>query len=194
MHFLLNLSLISPSLALVENDKIITFEAWEGWKESSQVIWDWVAAHKSQLENLKSIRTITGPGGFSSLRVCGLICETLADKYQCELRTVRADRVGQQLLEDLGLKEPLLLNAFGDNVFEVASDEKALNLIPLEQAQDTFQENVFIDFLPPAKQVGFLSVSTQKINPKLILEALFEASQDAPPVTSFVPYYGHPGV
>ena len=194
MHFLFNLSLPPWTLALI-NDQgdLQDIHSWEDLKGSSEIIWNWIAEHKSDLEGLKSVRSISGPGGFSSLRVAGLIGETLAQTHKAELRVVRADRVAEALLSSLGVESQVVLNAFGQNVFK-STGEEDLELIAVEDIPEQFPEKIFTGFLPQDKSDLFPQPIHQDFTPEPLIQALFTSTENTAPMEHFVPYYGHPGV
>lgn len=184
MKLIINVSLEPHFVALFDADnQLVDQLTWDDFKTGSQRIWDFLEKH--QLEYLDFIGGISGPGGFSTLRVGGAIVNALALKFKIPVHQVRADRVVQALVGS----DNFILNSFGNGVFLLKNDD--LERIETEKAVDMFQQKpVFIDFLPERKRSLFMPLNLEYDLVKITLEVL----QDSEPQKIFLPDYEFPAV
>lgn len=193
--FLLNLSIEPYFCALVTDNTSPIFKTWQTGTQGSSIIWTFCQSHLSELETCRWIGGITGPGGFSSLRVTAEILEILQEKYNVPLRSVRADKVAQTYLERRDTKSDIILNAFGNHIFHATQTSQELELIDLEKASQLYPQ-AFLGFLPPHKQTswGPTASSCEDITIQDLINASFDELNNRSDQTLFLPYYGHDGI
>jgi len=184
VKIILNVSVDPHFVALFDaTDNLVDQVSWTDFKTGSQRVWDFLEHHK--IETLSFIGGISGPGGFSTLRVGGAIINALSLKFGIPVHQARADQVTQALIDS----DNFVLNSFGNGVFIGKNND--LKRIEIEEAVEIFQQNpVFIDFLPEHKRALFTPLKTDKDLVKTTLEVL----KTHTPRKVFLPDYEFPAV
>lgn len=165
-----------------ENTEIARLE-WDDFRAGSQYVWDFLDRYKVGTETtLSFVGGVAGPGGFSTLRVSGAIINALAFRFGLPVYQVRADIIARALIGGDGF----LLNSFGDGVFVPERGE--LSRVAVTQIKS--DRPLFIDWLPPDKQVHFVPAIIEADIVKTTLEVL----EKVEPRPVFLPDYEFPAV
>ncbi len=160
---------------------------------------EFLKKHNIESQNITFLGGVSGPGGFSSLRVGSGILNALAFAKKLPIHQVRADLwIAEFLKQNKENPDHFLLNSFSDGVFfiEKNADEVSqprLQRININEAAEKFKDQkMFVDLLPAEKQVNFKS----KID--LLFEnaekSLLEVLKKQSPQKDFVPDYEFPAV
>lgn len=184
MKLILNVSIDPHFVALFDaQDCLVDQMSWADFKTGSRHVWDFLEKH--QIKSLDFVGGVSGPGGFSTLRVGGAILNALSLKYNIPVHQVRADKVVQALINS----DNFILNSFGNGVFIVKSDD--LERVEIDEIVEIFQQNpVFTDFLPDHKRSLFVPLELEYDLIKTTLEVLKKQA----PQKVFLPDYEFPPV
>ncbi len=194
MKFILNTSLDPHFCALLnEEDGIIDQLIWDDRRKTGKIVWDFLAKH--QPTDLSFIGGITGPGGFTNLRVSSSILNALAEKFTQQVHMIRADKFIHHYLEQNGTKiDIVILNSFSDGVF-FSQNGFLKRLKGAEAASLSVGKSVFLAGVPEDKQAFFteskiIKLPTTSIQP----QDLYTVLKLQTPVPQFVPDYEFPAV
>ncbi len=188
MQFVINTSLEPFGCALIQDNKIIDQNIWEDFKKAGESTWAFLEKHKKQWKEIQFIGGVSGPGGFSNLRVSGVILNALSLKLDLPIYQVRADKVVKALLKAEGVEAEFILNSFGDAVFCVDGE----SLIRTERKTLLEEKARCVEFLPVQKQQGFTNtISVPKTKLYLIIS---QELQQTKPQKIFIPDYEYPPV
>ena len=191
MQFLINTSLEPFGCALIQDHKILEISLWDDFRKGGEASWEFLDTHKNLWSQITLIGGVSGPGGFSNLRVAGVILNALSLKLELPIHQVRADKVVESLLSSQNKEALFLLNSFGSAVFE--SDQGNLKRLELEQAVDKFgSTETCVSFLPTVKQAGFTKPIV--IDKEQLYPCIGSIIQSVPPQSIFVPDYEYPAV
>ena len=187
MKLIINFSFEPHFVALYDDtDVLVNSATWTDFKQGSKYVWDFLEAHKIGKEiDLNFIGGVSGPGGFSSLRVSGAILNALGYKFDLSVHQVRADVIARALVGG----ENFCLNSFGDGVF--VPEGKDIIRIAAENAKTLMNDQpTFVDWLPEKKRTGFTPLTIEKD----IVQTTFEVLKIQTPKKIFMPDYEYPAV
>jgi len=142
-------------------DKLIKKISWQDAKKGSSLIWDFFEKEKILEEKISFLGGVSGPGGFSNLRVAGTILNTLNLKFAIPLHQVRADIIILEMINHHNQENPqnqkpqnIVLNSFGKGVFLKAGENLIRKNIP-DISSSELEKSYCISFLPESKQSFF---------------------------------------
>ena len=198
MHFILNTAIDPHFCALFsEAGDLIEVKSWDVHRRDGQEVYDFMARHNFSNQSISFIGAVTGPGGFSSLRVSSTVMQALSLKFGIPIRQIRADAWAR----DLFGHEHFILNSFGDTVWlnkcanekirEYANNVKDdLARLPAKTIAEFFEnESVATFFLPAEKAEHFINRSEQTYSDQQLAQSLLTNLQAQQPVKQFVPDY-----
>lgn len=191
MQFVINASLEPFGCALIQDGAVVDISLWDDFRKVGEASWEFLDQHKDIWSEIDHIGGVSGPGGFSNLRVAGVILNALSLRLDLPVHQVRADRVVSHLLDGQGIEAPFLLNSFGDAVFEVQGDR--LIRLSIEEVKEKYGEKeVCVDFLPQAKRQNFSNIIS--LDTKALYPALGEVLKHSESQNTFIPDYEYPAV
>lgn len=165
------------------DDHLVAHETWEDFRAGGEIVWQFLEKHDiGKSVDLDFIGGVSGPGGFSTLRVGGAIINALGFRFELPVHQVRADHIARELIDC----DDFLLNSFGDGVF-MPEREKLVRVSIEEIEIDT---PLFVDWLPEDKKSKFKSLESKKDVVVTTLQVLQE--QNSRKV--FLPDYEFPAV
>jgi len=194
VKFILNTSLDPHFCALFDaQDVLIDSLRWTNRKRTGQIVWDFLEKHEISEKEMNFVGGISGPGGFSNLRVASGILNALSLKFDIPVYLVRADFFLKKFLEKNNkTSAKFLLNSFSNGVFYCDKNNDLVR-ITVEEAVKKFGENeIFTGFLPEEKSENFLKKIT--LNLKNLEQILLESLKETEPQLQFVPDYEFPAV
>jgi len=175
-----------------EKNKNFFTEKWENNKKSAEIIWKFLGQNLDKIKNLQYIGGVSGPGGFSNVRICSIVINAINFTYKTPILSISGDKwIEYFLKKNKYLENFFLLNSFGDNVF-FKNEKKELEFLDIKIIAKKFgNQPMWVYALPEKKQKFF----TKKIfiPEKQVQNSLFEALEKTKPIKNFAPYYGvHP--
>ncbi len=201
MQFILNVALDPHFCAIFdESGKLVASHTWEIRQRDGEEVWEWVEKKIPQelSDKITFVGGITGPGGFTSLRVGAGIINAMASAHQISVHQVRADKYVEALMGESKGGTIFLLNSFSDGVYYPQNGE--LIREDIESAGKRFQgQSLGLDFLPEAKQEKL--IETFQIKNKALrlsleekMTVLFQTLKAQPEQKLFLPDYEFPPV
>ena len=108
MKFILNTA-IDPHFCFFvdEENNIVDLHIWENRRLDGKEVFEFLEKYPKEREEINFIGGVSGPGGFSSLRVGAGIINAIATAKNIETRSIRAD---QWIASLLGADIPFVLN------------------------------------------------------------------------------------
>jgi len=191
MEFYLNFSLEPYGVSLFKEGEIYAKEEWVDPKQGAQIVWDFLEKHKARVEDIKRIGGISGPGGFSSLRVGGTILNTLAYKLDQPIYQARADCIVRALAEAQDFKGQLVLNSFGKSIWMIegaAIERRELEYLSLKEKSTHTATN----FIPVTKSDSFENQGL--LSMEQFWQILRSVLRRTEPFPQFIPEYEYPAV
>lgn len=173
MYFIINTAVGDHFCALFDGAKNLVAEhTWEiSRRDGAEVFW-FLEEQKIYDQKISFIGGVTGPGGFTSLRVSSSILNALSFKFNLSIHQISAQKWIQNFIKS----NYFVLNSFGDTVWiQDKSETSGLKKISTDEAVSIFAEqDAFVHFLPEAKQVKFTNQIATNNNDlqKNLLEAL----------------------
>jgi len=184
VKFILNVSFAPHFVALFDvDDGLVASESWDDFRAGGQIVWDFLGKNKiGEDVDLTFIGGVSGPGGFSTLRVGGAIINALGHRFDLPVHQVRADHIARELIGS----DDFLLNSFSDGVFV----PKAGDLVRMPFAEVDNSQPLFVDWLPEHKAERFEKLTTDKDLVMTTLQVLkVQTSRKV-----FLPDYEYPAV
>lgn len=164
-------------------NQLVASEKWTDFRAGGEIVWGFLETYKiGQALDLTFIGGVSGPGGFSTLRVGGAIINALGFRFGLPVYQVRADYIARELIGS----DEFLLNSFGDGVFVPEGDD----LIRMPFTEVDNKEPLFVDWLPAEKKSKFKILKSNKDVMATTLSVL--QAQDSKKV--FLPDYEFPAV
>ena len=206
MKIILNMA-VEPFFCAIfdsENNNVKKI-TWENAKEGSQKIWDFFKAESINHKKITFLGGISGPGGFSNLRVAGTILNTLGLYFHQEIHQIRADIWAFHMIQKENKKnktdfpENVILNSFGKGVFFKAENNSEKNIIKnlkriniSDLTIENLEKKWCISFLPENKKEIFKN--NFEINLKTLELSALEILEKQKPQKVFCPDYECPPV
>ncbi len=197
MKFILNTSADPHFCALFDaQNNLIEQKSWTIKRRDGAEVFDFLKKHDIKNLDFSLIGGISGPGGFSSLRVGAGILNAISFAKNIPVSQIRADVWISRFLERRGENPSnFLLNSFSDGVFYCAGETTPFRLqrITIDEAAKKFKNNkMFVGLLPVEKKNKFLKRIDIPFedSAKILLEVLDEAE----PRKMFMPDYEFPAV
>jgi len=187
MQFIVNTAVDPHFCALFDSDNtLIEQKKWDQRNTDGQQIYDFLKKHDIANINLNLIGGLTGPGGFSSLRIASTVLNSLSFAKKIDIHSIRVDH----WLRDWIGHSDFILNSFGKSVWEAKGAE--LSRIDIDEAVAQYGENpMYVDLLPVEKK----SLFKEQIKPEgSLVESLFQALKKQSPQPQFLPDYEVPPV
>ncbi len=187
--------------ALMSEDNLLEKKiTWEKPKEGAAHVWNFFKENKIQDQKISFLGGISGPGGFSNLRVSATILNTLSLYFDLKIHQIRADILAQIIIKEenknnkKSFPQNILLNSFGKGVFlQNENDSKKLERINLpEISEEDLEKYWCVSFLPENKKENFKN--SFEISFENIEIQTFKALELQKPQNIFVPDYEHPPV
>ncbi len=187
MKFILNTAVDPHFCALFdETGRRLFYCEWEDRRRDGKELWDFLQDH--DVSEFTFLGGVSGPGGFSSLRVGAGILNSLAFTTGLPIHSLRADFWQEALLKGEG---KMVLNSFGDGVWVRSGNE--LDRKSIAEAGSLFANNsVCVSWLPEGKQKAFSNPILVDMNeaPEVLLKLLetvdshpqFVTNYEVPPV------------
>ena len=146
MKFILNTSIDPHFCALFdENGERLFYHEWEDRRQDGQELWGFLRQY--DVSKFTFLGGVSGPGGFSSLRVGAGVLNSLAFATGLGIHSLRADFWQKVLLSGKG---EVVLNSFGDGVW--IQKGKELDRKSVEVASSGFSnKSVCVSWLPAEK-------------------------------------------
>jgi len=184
MKLILNVSFAPHFVALFDaDDQPLDILEWDDFRSGGQKVWDFLGTHKiGNGLDLTFIGGVSGPGGFSTLRVGGAILNALAHRFDLPVHQARADLIARELIGS----DDVVLNSFGDGVF--IPDGTDLKRVPVTEVSK--EKPLFIDWLPEDKKSKFKNLKSKKEFITTTLQVLEQQN----PTKVFLPDYEYPAV
>lgn len=191
MHFIINTAVGNHFCALFDTEKnLVATHQWEINRRDGMEVFAFLESQTIYQKKITFIGGVTGPGGFTSLRVSSSILNALSFKYDLPIHQISAPEWVQDFLGH----NRFVLNSFSDTVWvqskkcEVGSPESGvisrtsmtdleLKRIPVTEAAELFaDQDVLAHFLPEPKKHHFSQLIDIKSGelPKRLLEALLK--------------------
>ena len=205
MKFIINASVDPHFCALFDaQNNLVDKIEWTTRKTDGKNIFDFLQKHNISKLNLSLIGGISGPGGFSSLRVTASILNVISLAKNIPIHQVRADIwVSEILKSNNHASENLLLNSFSDGVFSILKtnhepqttnhNSQELIRMTIQEAAKKFKSTpLFVDFLPAEKKELIkeqIKLSLED-SEKILLEVLEKSESQK----TFIPDYEFPPV
>jgi tRNA A37 threonylcarbamoyladenosine modification protein TsaB len=186
MHFIINTAVGNHFCALFDADKnLVAQHSWEINRRDGAEVFDFLEREKIHEKKIRFIGGVTGPGGFTSLRVSSSILNALSFKYDLPIHQISAP---EWIVNFVG-HDRFVLNCFGETVWIHDSEAKNnLKRVNTTEAAEKFGDQaVFTHFLPASKKILFQKHS-EVIETELrknLLEQLIQAD----PKTYFKAFY-----
>lgn len=157
MILLLNVSVEPFFMALLKKDGTLFTHAFiPNTKQAGEEMFRFCEKYQEHFSTLLWAGTVTGPGGFSTLRLGASLFNTLNFVHGTPLRAVTAVEWVCDWIQETAYQKALL-NSFGETVFLVENNNH--RLIPLQEVLDL--EAVWYGGLPEAKRKS-IGIKTQK--------------------------------
>lgn len=185
MKFVVNTAVAPHFCALFDDDGILQdVVSWSENCKDGQATYDFMTKHDFAHQDITFVGAVSGPGGFSSLRVSSGVLQSLSLKFDLKMHQIRADKWLAYLMEN----EDFVLNSFGSTVWQVIDDE----LVRIESAEAGkalagTEINTF--FLPTEKADHFINRSDRIFTDQELAENLLSVLQEVEPRDVFVPDY-----
>ncbi len=193
MKFILNVSVDLHFCALFDADgNLVEKRSWAVKKRDGEEVFEFLQKHDVYGMNLTFLGGVSGPGGFTSLRVGAGILNALAVAKKMPVHQVRADVWISAFLKLYSEDElAFCLNSFSDGVFH--SDSKKLQRITTEEASIKFQDQkMFVAILPENKRELFKNkIDLSFDNAEIVLLDVLKKSASQ---KLFMPDYEFPAV
>lgn len=146
MKFILNTAVNPHFCALFDDDgQRISFHTWENHRDDGSELWNFLKQCDSA--NITFLGGVSGPGGFSSLRVGAGVLNSLAFALKLSVHSLRADFWQEALLKDTGA---IVLNSFGDGVW-VRSGKDLVRKTAEEANRYFLGKSACVSWLPEEK-------------------------------------------
>jgi tRNA A37 threonylcarbamoyladenosine modification protein TsaB len=193
MYFIINTAVGDHFCALFDDDQtLVAQHAWEMSRRDGAEVFAFLTEQQFQAKDITFIGGVTGPGGFTSLRVSSSILNALSFKHNLPIHQISAVEWTQKILG----QDNFVLNCFGNTVWVLAASvadlegpdserlntqiqpKKSLKKITTEAAVEFFGDTkVFAQFLPEPKKQKFFNqdVITTSVLTKNLLEALIDS-------------------
>lgn len=187
MKFILNTTIAPHFCALFDSDNSLKeFFSWENARQDGAMIFEFFEKNISADSLICFVGGVSGPGGFSSLRVASGVLTACAIKYKLPIHSIAAEK----WLSNVSDKK-LLMPSFGKNVWLVENEKKSL--ISLEEIAD------FSEFDTRFLQEKQQRKITDSSLPRYKFEAadanfLLDLLEKTTPQENFVPAYSVPPV
>lgn len=182
MKFILNTAIDPHFCALFSEEGVrLFYHEWENRRDDGQELWNFLAQH--DVSTFTFLGGVSGPGGFSSLRVGAGVLNSLAFSTGLNVHSLRADFWQEALLSEKG---EVLLNSFGDGVWSRSG--KDLVRRELAEAREMFQETpVCVSWLSPEKEAVFAHpvFIDMKKAPEILLKSLSEVDAHPQCITDY---------
>lgn len=169
MKFILNTAVDLHFCALFdEAGKRLFFHKWEDCRQDGQELWEFLQQH--DVSKFTFLGGVSGPGGFSSLRVGAGVLNSLAFSLQLPVHSVRADFWQESLLKETG---EVILNSFGDGVW-VRRGKDLVRKSAKDAGSDFLKISACISWLPEGKAQQFENpiLVEMKNAPEVLLQLL----------------------
>jgi len=193
VKFILNVS-VDPHFCAVfdAHDMLLRTHSWEDRKRDGEEVFSFLSTLHLETRPISFLGGVSGPGGFSSLRVGATILHALAFRFQLPIHQVRSEVWIQEFLKEREITPlpPIFLNSFGSSLFVFYNN----NLVRLEKSlahQQFLDVPVFLECLPEEKKEGFVPVRCPFLETET---SLLRVLTSAPAQTSFFPAYEFPPV
>lgn len=188
MKFILNTA-IDPHFCTVFDEKSaqVFHKEWRDRRRDGAELFEFLK--QQDVSSFTFLGGITGPGGFSSLRIGTGVLNVLAFTTGLPVHAVRADGLQKALLSDRECA--VILNSFGDGVW-IQEGAELIRKTAFEASALFSSTPVCVSWLPPEKQKLFQNpVFIEMENaPKTLLQLLQETKEQ----DSFMPDYEVPPV
>ena len=195
MKFLLNTSIDPHFCALFDTQNILVDkQEWTIKKADGIKVFEFFEKHKFQNIPFTLIGGVSGPGGFSSLRVSAGILNSLSYAKKRPIHQARADLwISEFLKPNNHPPEHFLLNSFSDGVFYKEKNSNTLNRITIIEASEQFKNTpLFIAHLPPEKREHIKKQINLRF--KNAENTLLKVLIQSPPQKIYIPDYEYPPV
>lgn len=150
MKFILNTAVDPHFCALFNADGVrISYHTWENKRNDGRELWDFLKQYN--ISEITFLGGVSGPGGFSSLRVGAGVLNSLAFSLQVPVHSLRADYWQKDLLKNIG---EVMLNSFGDGVW-IRSKNDLVRKSVVEASEDFQDSPVCVNWLPEEKAKQF---------------------------------------
>lgn len=183
MILLLNVSVEPFFIALVKEDGALFSHALiPNNKQAGEELFAFCEKHNEHFSSLSWSGSVTGPGGFATLRLAASLINSLSYVHSTSIRALSAFEWVSIWLKETNY-EQAILNSFGGKVFLVAKDGSH-SLIALEEVVG--QKNTWYGSLPDAK-IQKLGLNRQKEG--LDMESLYKICIQKKEVPEYIPDY-----
>jgi len=190
VKILLNTSFTPYGCWVFDDGAQILGDTWTDNKETNERVLS-ILQQIPKSAVVEWVAGVTGPGGFSSLRIASCIINGLQLTRGCAIKSVRADVFLRHYLYQQKMNNPFVLNSFGQQLFWC--EEEDMELIDTTEAQGKSKNQPIItSFLPAEKAELFPDGVTTDV--KNIPEVLHKYCEKLEPVNVFTPYYAFPAV
>jgi tRNA A37 threonylcarbamoyladenosine modification protein TsaB len=195
VQFILNTAIDPHFCALFDDESsLIEIKSWITRHQDSEETWSFFKKHNFDSHSFSLIGGISGPGGFSSLRVAAGILNALGLAKNQSIYQVRADAwISSILKENKENPEAFCLNSFGDGVFYREERTKKLIRATAKKESQKWQNTpCFVGLLSPEKQTLFpQKIEIDLKNQELLLLKILQKTK---PQENFISEYEVPPV
>lgn len=152
MNFILNTS-IQPHFCVLTDDtgRILHRCEWKTPRDDGRFLYTFCEKYKHLFDSVTFFGMVSGPGGFSSLRVGASVLNVYGWFYQQNIHQIRADEWVQAYQKDQLDTGIIFLNSFGQNVWKV-DNTKDLQSISLENFKKESHQKYCFDCIPEEKR------------------------------------------
>ncbi len=188
MKILINTAIKPHFCACVDTDeRLLDVVFWDTPRQDGEHIYAFFKKHESLLSQITAIGGISGPGGFSSLRVGMLVLNTYRFVYGCEIYTVSADMCMQEYKKNMPAHTVIVLNSFGKKGWIVKENGFVL-VDDIAQWVSESSDRLCLDFLPFEKRNG--RKNDVEVDTSAFPIMLYRALQKSNSVAAAHPEYG----
>lgn len=190
MKLILN-TVIEPHFVSLfdESGTLRETHTWTDKRKDGSEIFSFCQKHNISQEKITFLGGVSGPGGFSSLRVASCILNALSFTYDLPVHQIRAEIWAQKLLGHTDF----FLNTFGQYVWSISGEK--LERIALSEANERWANTKkFLGFLPPEKQSLLDKILPMEVDVSSAAQMLFSCLEATSPQKSFLPEYDFPAV
>lgn len=150
MKFILNTAVDPHFCVLFDTDGVrIAYHTWENQRDDGRELWTFLKQYT--ISEITFLGGVSGPGGFSSLRVGAGVLNSLAFSLQLPVHSLRADHWQKDLLKGIG---EVILNSFGDGVW-IRSENNLVRKSVVEASEVFCDSPVCVNWLPEEKVKQF---------------------------------------
>ena len=188
MKFILNTSVRPHFCALFDDqDKLIDIQKWEEHRRDSEETFSFLKKNKADSLPISFVGGVSGPGGFSSLRVGAGILNALSFSKNIPIHSVRSDIWIRKFVGS----DHFVLESFGEKVF--VPENGKLTLTTIANAVEKFRDQpLFVKILPEDRQKQFPKI--MELSLEGMEKVLLSVLQQQDPQNIFLPEYLFPAI